>query len=86
MGNFLFLQGKYNTFEIGGGRKSESENNTFWGLRVTDLALYIRMLCRMKLNWTWLINYTQETFLLKLDCEMKCKIGKFAEFSRVESQ
>ena len=38
MGNFLFLQSKYNTFEIGGRRKSESksENNTFWGQRVTD--------------------------------------------------
>ena len=36
--NFLFLQGKYNTFEKEGGRKnkSKSENNTFWGLRVTD--------------------------------------------------
>ena len=46
MGNFLFFQGKYNTFEIGGGRKSKSKNNTFWDQRVKDgrtnnLALYI---------------------------------------------
>ena len=50
LGNFLFLQSKYNTIEIGGGRKSKSksENNTFWGQRVTDgrthnLALYMRI-------------------------------------------
>ena len=31
-------------------------------------------------NWTLLNNYQGKLFMLKVDCQMKCKIGKFANF------